>query len=94
MSIPAPLPTQAAAAGPPHQHRGHQTLFSFLPPRFSPQDLTFRRQFLGNPHNECLPPSVLSAGESYQAKKIDSLSEAAPEAARDLISLEGYYIQC
>lgn len=30
MSIPAPLPTQAAAAGPSHQDKGHQTLFSFL----------------------------------------------------------------
>lgn len=41
-----------------------------------------------------VPLPVLSAGESYQAKKIDSLSEAEPGAARDLISLEGYYIQC
>lgn len=30
MSIPAPLPTQAAAAGPSHQDKGQQTLFSFL----------------------------------------------------------------
>lgn len=42
---------------------------------------------MGNPNNNRLPPSVLSAGESYQAQKIDSLSETETDSERDFISL-------
>lgn len=42
---------------------------------------------MGNPNNNRLPPSAVSAGESYQAKKIDSLSETETDPDRDFISL-------
>lgn len=95
-----PLPTKAAVAAPSHgnckrghapgipishQDRGHETFFLFS--FFFPKDLTFRRKFMGNPNNKQLPPSALSAGESYQAKKIDSLSETETDLERDFISL-------
>lgn len=42
---------------------------------------------MSDPNNNRLPPSVLSPGESYQAKKIGPLLETETDLERDFISL-------